>query len=63
LTPGDITITQVDLGAAPAVREHVQVSANYTFQPLAPVISGLGFLPNNIGMNFTLRASSTMRAL
>jgi len=50
-------------GAAPLVREHVQVTGSYEFQPLAPVIAGIGFLPADVGMNFTLVASSTMRAL
>jgi len=63
LTVGNITIAQRDLGTAPAVREHVQVTADYNFQPLAPVISKVGFLSTDIGMNFTLTASSTMRAL
>lgn len=58
-----ITVSQRNLGTAPLILEHVEVSAAYPFQPLAPVISGLSFLPNDIGMNFTLRASSTMRGL
>ena len=30
---------------------------------LAPIIDGMGFLSGDVGLNFTLRASSTMRAL
>lgn len=63
LSTADIAVAQVNLGSAPAVREHIEVTANYTFQPLAPVISGMGFLPNDIGMAFVLTASSSMRAL
>ena len=64
LSVEDIAIdTAIVHGAAPLQREHVQVTATYTFKPLAPVIDGIGFLPKSIGMDFTLQASSTMRAL
>lgn len=65
LSAADITIDVEGAhhGAAPLTREHVQVSASYTFKPFAPVISGMRFLPADVGMNFTLVASSTMRAL
>lgn len=65
LSTNDIAVdtTNSHHGSAPLIREHVQVTGSYTFQPLAPVISGMGFLPNDVGMNFTLVARSTMRAL
>ncbi len=61
LTTNDITVQVVNLGVPPA-RPYIQVTGIYTFQPLAPVINGLGFLSDDISMNFTLRAQSTMRA-
>lgn len=63
LTGSDVSITQLDIGGGAEIREHIEVEARYDFQPLAPVISGLGFLPGDVGMNFELVASSTMRAL
>ena len=64
LSVDDIKIdTGVLHGAAPLEREHVEVTADYTFEPLSPVIDGMGFLSGDVGLNFTLRASSTMRAL
>ena len=61
LTTNDITVQVINLGAAPA-RPYIEVTGTYTFQPLAPVINGLGFLPGNVSMNFSLQARSTMRA-
>lgn len=63
LNIGNVTVSQLNLGSAPTLREHIEVTANYTYQPFSPVISGMGFLPQSFDMNFTLTASSTMRAL
>ena len=59
----DVAIVQVNQGTAPAIREHLQATGTYAFRPLAPVLNGMGFLPQNIGMEFVLVARSTMRAL
>lgn len=60
---GEFTVDQLDIGNAP-VREHVVVTAEYEYQPLAVGgISRMGFLSADIDTSFTLRASSTMRAL
>ena len=56
-----VTVLQRDLGSAPLVREHVEVTINYPYRPF--VISGMGFLPEDVDTSFTLTASSTMRAL
>lgn len=59
----DFTVGQLNIGNAP-VREHVEVTALYEYQPLSVGgISRMGFLSADIDTNFTLRASSTMRAL
>jgi len=60
---GDVAIVQVNQGTAPAIREHLQATATYTFRPLAPVLNGMGFLTQDFGMEFVLVARSTMRAL
>ena len=61
LDVGDVSVTQVNLGSAPQVREHVQVTVNYLYRPF--VIPAMGFLPQDVGTGFTLTASSTMRGL
>lgn len=59
----EFTVNQLDLGSAP-VQEHIEVVAVYEYQPLsAGGISRMFFLPSDIDTNFTLRASSTMRAV
>lgn len=63
LQTNHVTFTQTDLGVSPRIQEHVEVTVNYPFQPLSPVISFRGFLPQNVSMNFTLTATSTMRGL
>ena len=59
----EFTVAQLNIGNAP-VREHVEVTAVYEYQPLSVGgISRMGFLSSDVDTNFTLRASSTMRAI
>lgn len=59
----EFTVNRLDIGSAP-VREHVVVTAEYQYRPLsANGISRMFFLSSDINTNFTLRASSTMRAI
>lgn len=61
LSESHVTVRRKDLGTAPLVREHVEVTVNYPYD--GADIPGLGFLDKTIDMSFTLTASSTMRAL
>lgn len=56
-----VDVEQFNIGSAPLVREHVQVTVNYPYRPFA--IPAMGFLPQDIDTSFTLTASSTMRGL
>ena len=59
----EFTVNGVEIGTAPA-RDHVRVTAVYEYRPLSVGgISRMGFLSSDIDTNFTLRASSTMRAI
>lgn len=64
LNVGDVTVTQRNLGAAPLIREHIEVTATYNYvSPLSPVISAMGFLAQDFNTAFTLVARSTMRGI
>ena len=59
----DVTIQQQDLGTAPLLREHIEVTVNHNFEAVPGIIASMGFLPQDVSLNFTLTASSTMRGL
>lgn len=56
LAVDDVVISAVGL-------DHVRVDASYTYIPMLPVIPTFGYTGNDIGTNFTLQASTSMRAL
>lgn len=61
LSINDIDVLIVNPSGVPQ-QAHIQVSGVYQFLPLAPAISSLGFLSNDIDTQFQLIAESTMRA-
>lgn len=63
LSVTDVTVAERTTGTGPLARDHVEVTATYDFQPLGPVLSAMGFLSQDVNMNFQLVASSTMRAI
>ena len=61
LETSQVSVVQVNLGTAPLIREHVEVTVAY---PITIDVPGLGFLSTDYSdRTFTLTASSTMRAL
>ncbi len=62
LSAGDVDITFDSIIDGGLPRHYVKVSVSYQFQPLAPLLNGLGFLSSGSDLGFQLNAQSSMRA-
>ena len=62
LTQNDVDIQFATVASSGFPRHYVTVSADYQYLPLAPLLNGLGFLSGDVGLDFRLNASSSMRA-
>ena len=62
LSANDIDIQFGTIASGGLPRHYVSVTASYHYQPLAPLLKGIGFLSGDIGLDFQLNAASSMRA-
>lgn len=62
LSTDDITFDFSAISDGGFPRHYVKVTANYQFQPLAPILGTMGVLDEATALNFILTASSSMRA-
>lgn len=58
-----VQVTQVNLGNPPFEQEHIEVTVDYPYSGMRAFIDAMGFLSQDISLDFTLTATSTMRGL